>query len=283
MQLARLLDTIAVPMARASILWLIGEYVDCVPKLAPDILRRSVKQFIECEDIVKLQILNLAAKLLLTNPKQTRLLVQYVFTLARYDQNYDIRDRARFLTHLLLPSASSTSSAAAAAGSEQQQQQQPHHLQRHLKRIFFAPKPAPVLESSFKNRNHFLLGTLSSLSNVSCSGYEPLADWPENPPDPTVRNVPEPSPTAFGSSSMHTASPQHARGSGDAASSAAQSDKPFYSDEEAAHEAKSDEEEEEEEEEDEDDENKEKDDGSEKGSDVCPFAVSFRIPILPIH
>ena len=42
---------------------------------------------------VKLQILNLAMKLCLTNPKQTKLLSQYVFNLAKYDTNYDIRDR----------------------------------------------------------------------------------------------------------------------------------------------------------------------------------------------
>ena len=59
-----------VPMARASILWLIGEYSDNVPKMAPDVLRKMAKGFINEEDIVKLQILNLAAKLYLTNSKQ---------------------------------------------------------------------------------------------------------------------------------------------------------------------------------------------------------------------
>ena len=39
------------------------------------------------------QVLNLAAKLCLTNPKQTKLLTQYVLNLAKYDMNYDIRDR----------------------------------------------------------------------------------------------------------------------------------------------------------------------------------------------
>ena len=35
--------------------------------------------------------------------KQTKLLGQYVLSLAKYDQNYDVRDRARFLKQLLLP------------------------------------------------------------------------------------------------------------------------------------------------------------------------------------
>lgn len=61
-----------VPMARASILWLIGEYCEHVPKIAPDVLRKMAKSFTNEEDIVKLQIINLAAKLYLTNSKQVR-------------------------------------------------------------------------------------------------------------------------------------------------------------------------------------------------------------------
>lgn len=59
-----------VPMARASILWLIGEYCEHVPKIAPDVLRKMTKSFTNEEDIVKLQVINLAAKLYLTNSKQ---------------------------------------------------------------------------------------------------------------------------------------------------------------------------------------------------------------------
>eukprot|EP00914_Ancora_sagittata_P000436 GHVO01001174.1.p1 GENE.GHVO01001174.1~~GHVO01001174.1.p1 ORF type:complete len:491 (-),score=52.53 GHVO01001174.1:10-1482(-) len=134
--LAKLAETITVAMARASILWLIGEYSDRVPKIAPDVLRKMAKTFIDEEDIVKLQILNLAAKLCITNPKQTKLLCQYVFNLAKYDQNYDIRDRARFLRQLILPPGDKASL-----------------LSKHAKKIFLATKPAPVLESKFKGGN----------------------------------------------------------------------------------------------------------------------------------
>lgn len=44
--MAKMADTITVPMARASILWLIGEYSDRVPKIAPDVLRKMAKTFI---------------------------------------------------------------------------------------------------------------------------------------------------------------------------------------------------------------------------------------------
>ena len=61
-----------VPMARASILWLMGEYCERVPKIAPDVLRKMAKSFTAEEDIVKLQTVNLAAKLYLTNSKQVQ-------------------------------------------------------------------------------------------------------------------------------------------------------------------------------------------------------------------
>lgn len=32
-------------MARASILWLIGEYCHLIPKIAPDVLRKAAKSF----------------------------------------------------------------------------------------------------------------------------------------------------------------------------------------------------------------------------------------------
>jgi AP-3 complex subunit beta len=44
--MAKLVDFIAVPQARASILWLLGEYSDRVPKIAPDVLRKMSKTFI---------------------------------------------------------------------------------------------------------------------------------------------------------------------------------------------------------------------------------------------
>ncbi|KAG7230873.1 hypothetical protein INR49_024900 [Caranx melampygus] len=129
------------------------------------------KSFTNEEDIVKLQIINLAAKLYLTNSKQTKLLTQYVLNLAKYDQNYDIRDRARFIRQLIVPTEKSGA------------------LSKYAKKLFLALKPAPVLESPFKDRDHFQLGSLSHLLNAKAGGYQELPDWPEAAPDPSVRNV----------------------------------------------------------------------------------------------
>lgn len=76
-------------MARASILWLMGEYCERVPKIAPDVLRKMAKTFTAEEDIVKLQTVNLAAKLYLTNSKQVQnvVLCQEVFCFFFWFQN----------------------------------------------------------------------------------------------------------------------------------------------------------------------------------------------------
>ncbi|XP_052631929.1 AP-3 complex subunit beta-1 isoform X3 [Harpia harpyja] len=169
--MAKLLDNITVPVARASILWLIGEYCERVPTIAPDVLRKTAKTFTNEDDLVKLQILNLGAKLYLTNSKQTKLLTQYVLNLGKYDQSYDIRDRTRFIRQLIVPNEKSGA------------------LSKYAKKIFLAQKPAPLLESPFKDRDHFQLGTLSHTLNSQATGYLELSDWPKVAPDPSVRNV----------------------------------------------------------------------------------------------
>lgn len=44
--LAQMVDNITISNAKGSILWLIGEYCDKVPKIAPDVLRKAAKAFI---------------------------------------------------------------------------------------------------------------------------------------------------------------------------------------------------------------------------------------------
>ncbi|XP_059480112.1 AP-3 complex subunit beta-2 isoform X2 [Neocloeon triangulifer] len=174
-QMAKLVDNVSVPQARASILWLLGEYSERVPKIAPDVLRKMAKSFTNEEDIVKLQVMTLAVKLCLTNPKQTKLLCQYVLQLAKYDQNYDLRDRARFLRHIVFPGD------AGAGGATR--------LSKQAKKIFLAPKPAPVPESQFKDREQFQLGSLSHYINTKTNGYQELPSFPLEAPDPKARDV----------------------------------------------------------------------------------------------
>jgi len=173
--MAKLMDFITVPQARASILWLLGEYSDRVPKIAPDVLRKMAKSFVNEQDIVKLQTLNLAVKLCLNNSTQTKPFCQYVFQLAKYDQNYDIRDRARFLRHFIFEDENDTTKK----------------ILQFAKRIFLSPKPAPTLTSRFKD-SEYQLGTLSHYLDMPCAGYRPLPPFPEMTQDPSVRDVAPP-------------------------------------------------------------------------------------------
>lgn len=67
---------------------------------------------------------------------QTKLLTQYILNLGKYDQNYDIRDRTRFIRQLIVPNEKSGA------------------LNKYARRILLAPKPAPVLESAFKGTSY---------------------------------------------------------------------------------------------------------------------------------
>ncbi|KAI9253983.1 adaptin N terminal region-domain-containing protein [Phascolomyces articulosus] len=183
--LAKLLDTIHVPMARANIIWLIGQHAETLPKVGPDVLRQAVKSFTAETIITKLQVLTLSAKLICLNPEHPTLntLNQYVFNLARYDPSYDVRDRARFLRALTMP---------------QHNQDQPqaglNALKEHAKRILFSDKEPPALEGEgiFRNLStEYTIGSLSLLANQALPDYEPLSDYPEEQPDPSVRDVEE--------------------------------------------------------------------------------------------
>lgn len=173
-QMSKLLDFITVPAARASILWLIGEYNEHVPKIAPDVLRKMAKSFVDEENGVKLQVLNLAVKLYLNNPQQTELLCQHIFNMARYDVNYDIRDRARFLKPFIFPKNPNSI------------------LVKNAKKIFLATKPAPQLASKYTGREVYQLGSMSHYLNMRVNGYLPLPDYPSTAPDNSARNVESP-------------------------------------------------------------------------------------------
>lgn len=174
-QMSKLLDFITVPAARASILWLIGEYNEHVPKIAPDVLRKLAKSFCDEETSVKLQTLNLAVKLMITNPQQTSALAQHVFNLARYDTHYDVRDRARFLKPFISTNGDMRT-----------------FLLKNSKQIFLASKPAPQIENRYTGRENFQLGSMSHYLNMRVNRYLDLPNFPEIAPDNSVRNVDSP-------------------------------------------------------------------------------------------
>jgi hypothetical protein len=109
-------------------------------------------------DVVKYQILTLSGKLTCLNPghETISLLNQYVLNLARYDLNYDIRDRARLLRSLTLPA----SAQVEVSGDNEST----NVLSSHLKQILLSDKEPPVLESDMQGWYlYFVTGILERI------------------------------------------------------------------------------------------------------------------------
>lgn len=171
-QLTRLFTKVTSPKARASIIWVVGEYVDVISQYAPDILRQLAKGFATEPDVVKMQIINLAVKLLLTNPEQTHALAHYVFFMAKFDTNYDIRDKARAIRFLLPP----------------QQSENPGILQKNARKLLLTTKPSPSTnDEAENNKNKFALGSLSFMVRHTVPGYVAIPDWAAEPADASKR------------------------------------------------------------------------------------------------
>lgn len=113
--LARRVDDIKHAQARACVTWLVGQYAadenardgpgpEGIADWAPDVLRKLAKSFASEVTLVKLQVVTLAGKLLVLSPDDVRIgkLVRYVFAQARYDRDWDVRDRGRMLSSLVV-------------------------------------------------------------------------------------------------------------------------------------------------------------------------------------
>jgi hypothetical protein len=200
-RLARNLDSATDPQARATIIWLVGEFsgLDGEDNIAPDVLRILLKDFASESEAAKRQILLLAAKVYLhhlnrkTEAEKEReshedspmerdndpiaRLWDYTLLLVRYDTSYDLRDRARMYRALLAVPQLATL-------------------------MLLAPKPAPQAPSPSESRRGFLLGSSTLVlagggGLHGIQGYESLPAWvePGQEPDPRLRDS-EPTPSS---------------------------------------------------------------------------------------
>ncbi|KAI0013013.1 ARM repeat-containing protein [Xylariaceae sp. FL0662B] len=192
-RLAKNLDSATDPHARATIIWLVGEFagLNAEDNIATDVLRILLREFADESEVAKRQIVLLAAKVYLhhlnkqseetqdpeesreqlTNPDDHPMarLWNYVLLLVRYDTSYDLRDRTRLYKALLgVPQLATL--------------------------MLLAPKPAPQAPSPSETRKGFMLGSsalvLAGGGGVhGLRGYEPLPDWVEEgkEPDPELR------------------------------------------------------------------------------------------------
>ncbi|RWS29173.1 AP-3 complex subunit beta-2-like protein [Leptotrombidium deliense] len=191
-QITKLMDKIKTPNAKATIIWILAEFCDKNLKAiqaSPNVLRLTAKSFCSESDLVKLQTLNLASKLFLTTnskvmdnnfnifddktKERIKLLVNYIFNLAKYDLNYDVRDRGRFLKQLLTNCDTDNGLMLA-------------------KRILMSPKATfksdKVETNTFDAPSKYRVGTLSHFLNRKVPGYCDLPDFPENAPDSNTRS-----------------------------------------------------------------------------------------------
>eukprot|EP00755_Sulcionema_specki_P037862 Sspe_Gene.23200::Locus_8995_Transcript_1_1_Confidence_1.000_Length_2929::g.23200::m.23200/K12397/AP3B; AP-3 complex subunit beta len=185
-RLCRLLSTMKSPVARSSIVWLVGEYAGIHPVTltAPDTFRTLVRDFVKEEEVVKQQILILGVKLLLHNyedpeiPVRIKGLFAHAMRLARYDESYNLRDRARMIQAIMDPENEDVAA-----------------ISRRASEIFAIMKKDPDFRDPGQGRSKFKVGSLSHVANHSVPGYIPLPDFPKAQPDPDARNVRAPSPS----------------------------------------------------------------------------------------
>uniref|UniRef100_H2ZFP3 AP complex subunit beta n=1 Tax=Ciona savignyi TaxID=51511 RepID=H2ZFP3_CIOSA len=95
------LDTLDEPEARASMIWIVGEYAERIDN-ADELLESFLEGFHDENTQVQLQLLTAIVKLFLKKPTETQELVQSVLSLATQDSdNPDLRDRGYIYWRLL--------------------------------------------------------------------------------------------------------------------------------------------------------------------------------------
>ena len=95
------LDTLDEPLAKASMVWIIGEYAERIDN-ADELLDTFLETFEEEDPAVQLQLLTATVKCFLKNPEDTQEMVQRVLDMATEESdNPDLRDRGFIYWRLL--------------------------------------------------------------------------------------------------------------------------------------------------------------------------------------
>lgn len=167
-QLCRKFVSVKEPSARAAILSIVGDMHETHPQFSPQLLRHIAKNFDKEPAEVRLQSLTLAAKLIACNSESKVPL--YLLKLSERDNEFDVRDRARFLLAIL--------------------ETENEELRSKIKGLLFPPRREPNW-SALEVNNAFQIGTFSHLFNRNFIGYDPLPEWaPEDSlPEDSVRNT----------------------------------------------------------------------------------------------
>lgn len=138
--------------------------------------------------------MTLAAKLLVLAPG-TSLLLQlstYLFTLARYDQDYDVRDRARFLGTLLRGVRLDKTGGTLDQNGEAEDEDEDGELggvvlRREQVRVILMGKRAVVHDVKI-GQGEYEVGSMSRAVGKRLAGYEELPEWTDDPTDSSLRD-----------------------------------------------------------------------------------------------
>ncbi|KAG1725360.1 adaptin N terminal region-domain-containing protein [Suillus paluster] len=226
-QLARRIDDVRHPHARACVLWLVGQYspasgtgttVEGVADWAPDVLRKAARSFNTEASLVKLQTLTLAAKLTLLAPTHRTLvlLARHVLTLARYDEDWDVRDRARMLGALLVGAVAGvvSSNGEEGVGEHWDKEEQAGRTagvvlrREQVMRVLFEGKTGTIEEEAVTDSRP--LGTLSLVmerdglhlhDDDDDETVVDLPEWLEQGIDPALRDSDDDAPQVVSSAS----------------------------------------------------------------------------------
>ncbi|KAJ9468156.1 AP-3 complex subunit beta [Diplonema papillatum] len=177
-RLTRLLESLELPLARASIIWLVGEYLHIpqVAQVAPDTFRKLVKGFVNETTAVKQQVLVLGSKVMVHNFEddaitgRVKSVFEHLMMLVKYDESFFLRDRARIVRKLLIEEA-----VPELKGKERE--------------IFAVAKKEADFSDPSEDRLRFNIGSLSHVLNSTVAGHVPLSDFPKEQPDPQARDT----------------------------------------------------------------------------------------------
>ncbi|CAE6456436.1 unnamed protein product [Rhizoctonia solani] len=209
--LARRVEDIKHPEARACVVWLTGQYagnlagtasrspfaIEGIAEWAPDVLRIMAKRFTTESDEPKLATLTLAAKLVTLNPHSAVLqkLGSYVLALARWDTSYDVRDRARWIGGLVRGFLKVDENQEGEGDEDRTEAESGVVLRPEQVRVVLFEGKAGVADLPLwkEQDNTRVLGSLSLVTGVrdftGTGTGRPLPDWCEEPTDGELRDT----------------------------------------------------------------------------------------------
>jgi len=194
-ELARAVELVKAPAARAALVSVVARYHARIPDLAPEVLRVLARDFINEDTEVKVQILNLACILFLINQQKLAPLFKYVMDLCKYDVSFDLRDRARLLRALFFKKRKESVAASPSTGGSDAVVDNTE-VKEMLKQVLQIQNPPAVLPQQFHERDTLQIGTLSHLVKKPIEGYSPLPQFPAASTPASVRDKPAPKPAA---------------------------------------------------------------------------------------